>query len=304
MPIPSFQETMLPLLKLISDGGEYRFRGVAESLAGHFELSEEERLEPLSSGTQPKIVNRVGWAATHLSKAHLIERPRRGYLRITEREISVLKECPESINLKFLDRYQEHAEFRNRSGQFNSESTKEAVDVEQEQTPSEEIETAYRRVRDGLAVELLDQIKSCSPEFFEWLVVDLLVRMGYGGTREDAGRAVGKSGDEGIDGIINEDRLGLDVLYIQAKRWEGTVGRPEIQQFAGALQGQKARKGIFITTSSFTKSAIDYARNIESSIVLVDGENLAGLMIDHNVGVTLETSYEIKRIDSDYFNEI
>ena len=294
---------MLPLLTLVADGSEYRFRDVVEDLAKQFELREEERLELLPSGRAPKFANRVGWAATHLSKAGLIERPRRGYLTITKRGLSVIKEAPDSVNLKLLDRYPEHVEFRSKSDGTISESDQKVRQSGEESTPVETIEGAYRALRSSLAEEILPQIKSCSPEFFERLVVDLLVRMGYGGTRAEAGKAVGKSGDEGIDGIINEDRLGLDMIYIQAKRWEATVGRPEIQQFAGALQGQKARKGVFITTSSFSKSAVNFARDIESSVVLIDGDLLAELMIDHDVGVTSEISYEVKRIDSDYFDE-
>ncbi len=205
------------------------------------------------------------------------------------------------MDSSLLDQYTNHgvlSDTDSKAAQGRLEADAEA------RTPSEVIEAAYQMIRDSLAEELLQQIKNCSPEFFERLVVDVLVSMGYGGTRREAGRAIGKSGDEGIDGTINEDRLGLDVIYIQAKRWEGTVSRPHIQQFAGALQGQKARKGVFITTSNFSKGAKDFARNIESSLVLVDGEVLAGHMIDHSVGVTVETSYEIKRIDSDYFEEV
>ena len=303
MSIPDFQTIMLPLLSLVSDGNEYRFRDVVEAMAKQFRLSEEERLELLPSGRAPKFANRVGWATTHLSKAGLIERPRRGYLTITERGLSVIEEAPDSVNLKLLDRYPEHIAFRGKNDNTVSGPAEKDRKLDEESTPVEAIEGAYKALQSSLAGEVLQQIKSCSPEFFERLVVDLLVRMGYGGTRAEAGRAVGKSGDGGIDGIINEDRLGLDVIYIQAKRWEATVGRPEIQQFAGALQGQKARKGVFITTSSFSKAATDYAHNIESSLVLIDGEMLAGLMIDHDVGVTLETSYKVKRIDSDYFDE-
>ena len=181
-----------------------------------------------------------------------------------------------------------------------------SVDLDEstaEQTPEEEIEAAYQRIRNELADEIVQQIMSCSPSFFERLVVDLLVRMGYGGTRKDAGQAVGKSGDGGIDGIIKEDRLGLGVIYLQAKRWEGPVGRPEIQKFVGALQGQRARRGIFITTSSFTREALQYTSMIENKVVLIDGEMLAQLMIDHGVGVSSVASYEIKRVDTDYFAE-
>lgn len=304
MTIPDFQSIMLPLLDFASDGKEHRFRDAVQSLAEQFRLSEEERLKLLPSGRAPKFANRVGWATTHLSKAGVIERPRRGYFIITERGQSLLEESPDFVNLKLLDRYPEHVAFRSKNTDMVGGPAETERQREEGSTPAETIDEAYGVLRDGLAEEVLQQIKGCSPEFFERLVVDLLVKMGYGGTRAEAGRAVGKSGDGGIDGIINEDRLGLDVIYIQAKRWEATVGRPDIQQFAGALQGQKARKGIFITTSGFSKVAAEYARDIESSIILIGGDALAGLMIDHDVGVTLETSYEVKRIDSDYFDEV
>lgn len=304
MTIPDFQAIMLPLLSLVSNGEEYRFRDLVEPISNHFGLSDEEKAESIPSGPQPKITNRVGWAATHLSKAGLTERPRHGYLKITERGLSLLEEGPDRIDLKLLDRYPEHLSFRSgKKDRTSSPPQGHPEPVEETRTPSEIMGDAYRDVRSGLAEEILQQVKSCSPGFFERLVVDLLVSMGYGGTRADAGEVIGRSGDGGIDGTIKEDRLGLDVIYVQAKRWENTVGRPDIQQFAGALQGQKARKGVFITTSGFSKAALDYARDIESSLVLVDGEELAGLMIDHDIGVTVETSFEIKRMDSDYFEE-
>ncbi len=304
MAVPDFQAMMLPLLELVSDGSEYRFRDVIGSVSDRFELSEEDRAETISSGPL-KINNRVGWATTHLSKAGLIERPRHGYLKITERGLALLKENVGSIDLKLLDRYPEHIEFRKGSKKNNSKSAANTTTDVESQTPSEIMDETYKTIRDNLADELLSQVKSCSPGFFEKLVVDVLIAMGYGGTRPDAaGEVIGKSGDGGIDGTIKEDRLGLDVIYVQAKRWENTVQKPHIQQFAGALQGQKARKGVFITTSGFSQGAREYARNIESSLVLVDGIELAGLMIDHNVGVSLANSYEIKRIDSDYFDEV
>lgn len=217
----------------------------------------------------------------------------------------MLAERPASINLKILDRYPEHAEFRSKkSGSDQDANARQVSDEAESRTPSESIADSYNAIRKSLADEILQQLKSCTPEFFERLVVDLLVRMGYGGTRADAGEVLGKSGDGGIDGTIKEDRLGLDTIYIQAKRWQNNVGRPDIQQFAGALQGRKARKGVFITTSGFSRDAAEYAYRIENSIVLVDGDRLAELMIDHDVGVTLDTSYEIKRIDSDYFEEV
>lgn len=232
------------------------------------------------------------------------ERPRYGYLKITGRGLSLLEEKPEKIDLKLLDRYPEHLAFR-KGGRSRAVGPQllSLEPVEEKRTPSEIMDETYVEIRSSLADELLQQIKFCSPAFFERLVVDVLVAMGYGGTREYASEVVGKSGDGGIDGAIKENRLGLDVIYVQAKRWENTIGRPQIQQFAGALQGRKARKGIFKTTSTFSQDAKDYAQDIESSVVLVGGEELAGLMIDHDVGVSPVNAYEIKRLDSDYFGE-
>lgn len=294
---------MLPLLAFASDGEEHRFREAVEYLAKHFGLNKEERLELLPSGRYPTFDNRVGWANTYMKKAGLIEGPRRGYLKITPRGLSVLQEQPRTINAKFLERFQDFVAFREKSGGPIKSQPSSGEQDETEQTPIEVIEASYQTIRTNLATELLQQIKSCSPGFFESLVVEVLVKMGYGGTRKDAGAVLGRSGDEGIDGVINEDRLGLDKIYIQAKRWEGTVSRPEIQKFVGALLGKQARKGIFITTSDFSKQARDYASAIESSVVLVDGELLADFMIDHNVGTSVESLYEVKRIDSDYFDE-
>jgi len=303
MTIPDYQTVMLPLLDFVSDGKEHRVKAAIEALADNFRLSDEEKLELLPSGRQPTFNNRVSWAGTYLKEARLIEKPRRGYLKITDRGLSLLAEKPEMINSKYLERYPEFVTFREKSGKSIQPKAQAVTEREDKQTPVEAIESAYQVIRSSLATELLQQIKACSPEFFERLVVDVLVKMGYGGTRKDAGKAIGKSGDEGIDGIVNEDRLGLDVIYIQAKRWEGTVSRPEIQRFVGALQGQKARKGIFITTSKFSKQAEDYASMIENNVVLIDGGSLANLMIDHDVGTTVVSSYEVKRVDSDYFDE-
>lgn len=312
MAIPDFQTIMLPLLQSVSDGNKHHIQSIISTLVKKFDLSEYDRSELLSSGKEPIFNNRVRWAGFHLNKAQLLSKPQRGYLELTARGSSVLKKNPTKIDLKFLKQYPEYLVFTEASGKTSASNSAGALEGADElsattnetQTPEEAIGSAYQTVRNTLAAELLEQIKSCSPAFFEQLVVDLLVKMGYGGTRADAGEVVGKTGDGGIDGTIKEDRLGLDVIYLQAKRWENTVGRPDIQQFAGALQGQKARKGIFITTSAFSKSAMDYARDIESSIVLVNGRTLAELMVDHDIGVTLETSYEVKRIDSDYFDEV
>ncbi len=304
MTIPDFQTIMLPLLRFASDGNEHRFREAVEDLATHFGLTDSERLELLPSGKYPAFDNRIGWANTYMKKAGLIEGPRRGYLKITDRGQELLRSRPESIDAKFLNRYEEFVEFRSKSGVTPDTKPLISVNEADKQTPLESIEAAYGTIHRSLGTDLIEQIKGCSPGFFEKLVVEVLVAMGYGGTRKDAGRVIGGSGDEGVDGVINEDRLGLDVIYVQAKRWENPVSRPEIQKFVGALLGKKARKGIFITTSGFSKHAREYASSIESSVVLIDGEALANLMIDYNVGTTVESSYEVKRIDSDYFDEV
>jgi len=249
MGIPDYQTIMLPLLKFASDKDEHRFREAVENLSQEFNLSEDERRELLPSGIQPIFDNRVGWASTHLKKACLLVSNRRGYFQITERGLSVLSENPPKIDLKFLKQFPEINEFINPSKKIKDKETEVSID---EQTPEEALENSYQKLRNNTAQELINNVKTCSPEFFEKLVIDLLLNMGYGGSRKDAGEAIGKSGDEGIDGIIKEDKLGLDTIYIQAKRWENTVSRPEIQKFAGALQGQQAKKGVFITTSNFS----------------------------------------------------
>ena len=290
---------MLPLLSLAADGQEHSLRDAIETLAEYFGLNSDELRELLPSGQQPIFHNRVGWARTYLKKAGLLHYPRRAYFQITDRGQAVLAETPATINNEYLKQFPEFRDFQSRS----TATQLPAKPADDKETPEEAIEQAYQTLRDDLASELLQTIMGCSPAFFEKLVVDLLVRMGYGGTRRDAGQAIGGSGDGGIDGIIKEDRLGLDILYVQAKRWEGVVGRPEIQKFAGALQGQRARKGIFITTSSFSREATSYVSYIDSKIILIDGEQLAQLMIDYNVGVAGMAVYELKRMDSDYFLE-
>lgn len=301
MAIPDYQSIMLPLLRFAADGNEHSLREGIEGVAEKFGLTEAERKELLPSGQQPTFDNRVAWARTYLSKGALLDSPRRGYFCITQRGREVLAKNPTVINVKFLEQFPEFIEFRaKRNEPKESAETTEAQNL---QTPGELLESAYQKLREDLSAELLKTVRESSPTFFERIVIDVLVKMGYGGSRKEAGKAVGRSGDEGIDGIINEDRLGLDVIYIQAKRWQAAVGRPEIQKFVGALQGQRANKGIFITTSAFTREAEDYAAKIPSKIVLIDGEQLSQLMIDHNVGVALVTSYETKKIDSDYFIE-
>ncbi len=302
MAIPDYQTVMLPLLQFLSDAKEHSIGEVVDHLAEQFQLSAEEREQLLGSGQQTVIRNRAGWARTYLKKAGLIEATRRGFFQITERGQSALAKNPARIDVKYLEQFSEFVAFRDFRHEQVDEK-REYLQVGVDATPEEALDAAYQRLRIDLESELLEQVKAASPSFFERLVVELLVKMGYGGTLRDAGQAVGRSGDGGIDGIIKEDRLGLDVIYIQAKRWEGTVGRPEIQKFAGALQGHRARKGVFITTSSFSAEATDYVARIDSKIVLIDGPALARYMIDSGVGVSAYRSYEVKKIDSDYFTE-
>lgn len=302
MPIPDYQTVMLPLLQLTADQKEHSMQDATDTLAVQFELSEKEIMQLLPSARKRIFYDRVGWALTYLKKAGAITAPRRGQFEISQRGLDILKDPPDRISVSFLERFAEFVEFRTRKSDADTDEVTQVSD-QGIQTPEEAIEVAYQNLRQNLADEILRTIKSCSPAFFERLVIDLLVTMGYGGTRTDAGKAIGKSGDDGIDGIINEDRLGLDVIYIQAKKWENSVGRPEIQKFAGALQGQRAKKGIFITTSTFTKDAQDFAARIDSKITLVDGASICQLMIDYGVGVNPIATFELKRLDSDYFFE-
>ena len=301
--IPDYQSIMLPLLEFISDGKEYKMRYVTDELAVKFGVTEEEQKELLPSGVAPVFYNRTAWAKTYLKKAGLIDSPKQGIVVISKRGLDVLKKKPSSINVKFLKQFSEFVEFQ--TSKREDESETETNDEQSTQTPEESLETAYQKIRKSLASELINKVVELSPAFFEKLVVELLVKMGYGGSIKDAGKAMGKSGDEGIDGTIKEDKLGLDIIYIQAKRWKpgNVVGRPELQKFVGALAGQGAKKGIFITTSNFTKEAIEYTPRNETKIVLIDGHQLAQLMIDYNLGCTPQQTYEVKKIDSDYFGE-
>lgn len=298
MPIPDYQSLMLPLLRRLVDGEAHNLRDLITQLAEEFALTAEERKELLPSGQQSVFDNRVSWARTYMKKAGLLESPRRGWIRITPRGRAVLKEEPEHIDVGLLERFEEFRAFR---AQSKTATPKEPGG--DEQSPEETLARAYEAQKQNILVELLDQVKSASPAFFERLVVELLVRMGYGGSFQEAARAIGRSGDEGIDGIIKEDRLGLDAIYVQAKRWEQAVGRPEIQRFAGALQGHRARKGVFLTTATFSKDAIEYVQRIDSKIVLIDGKQLAELMFEYDVGVSTVGTYPVKKVDSDFFLE-
>ena len=300
MSIPDYQSILLPILKYAGDRKEHTLRDGMEAMAGEFTLSPEERRELLPSGHQPIFTNRVGWARTYLYKAGLLSTPCRGAFLITEQGLAVLGKKPKAIDVAFLEQFPAFVEFKTLRKPKDEAKTMEGTAGG---TPEEVLEGAFQSLNAGLAGDLLAQIKNGSPGMFERTVVELLVKMGYGGSLKDAGKAVGQSGDEGIDGIIKEDHLGLDVIYVQAKRGENPVGRPEIQKFAGALQGKRARKGIFVTTSTFTADAHDYAERIESKIVLIDGLHLAHLMIEHGIGVSPVATYAVKRIDSDYFSE-
>jgi restriction system protein len=295
---------MLPLLKKLVDGREHRLSELIDGLGAEFGLNEEERSKLLPSGTQKVFTNRIGWARTYLKKSGLLITPARGLSQITERGRVTLSQRPERIDVKFLERFPEFVAFR--VGNAGSERGLEPVTPTalplSPRTPFEILEDAYSQIRSALANEILETLHKVDPSQFEQIVVDLLVGMGYGGSRIDAGKAIGKSGDEGIDGIIKEDRLGLDVIYVQAKRWGQVIGRPDVQKFAGALAGKHAAKGILITTSSFTTEALNYASALAIKMVLLDGQALTNLMIDHNIGVTTENSYEVKRVNTDYFD--
>ena len=305
MSIPDFQTLMRPLLELHRDQCEHVNRDLVNALAGQFSLTEDERREMLPSGRAKMFDNRVGWAKTYIANAGLIEAPRRGISVITEQGMVLLSEHNGPINLKVLNQLNGNKAHRDRKRASTAEAgAPEEVVSESAETPEEAFENAYLQIRADVERKIIQKILANPPDFLERVIIDLVVKMGYGGNRKDAGEAIGRSGDEGIDGIIKEDPLGLDIIYLQAKRYEGTVGRPDIQKFAGALQGQRAKKGIFITTSSYSKEARDFASKIDTKIILIDGPMLARLMFDHGVGVSVNTVYEAKRIDTDYFDDV
>ncbi len=303
MTIPDYQSLMLPILEFSSDGQEHSLREVREAMAVQFELNSGEIKQLLPSGRQPVFSNRVAWAKTYLQQAGLLSSTRRGFFIITDQGKETVLSGPAEISSKYLERFESFLEFRKRSGKAKDQKPISDLANEDPSTPEEQLENAFQRLRDELETDLLDRVLSSSPAFFERLVLDLLLRMGYGGSRRDAALALGRSGDQGIDGVINEDRLGLDVIYIQAKRWEGTVGRPEIQKFVGSLHGQHARKGVFVTTGRFSKEAREYVTHIDPKVVLIDGERLAGLMIDFDLGVSTVESFALKKTDTDYFDD-
>ena len=304
MTIPDFESCMLPLLRAVQDGNEWTMKDVTSRLCDEFDLSSDEREEMLPSGKVRVIVNRVGWAKSYIKEAGLVAPIRRGVIRITDEGKSVLDENPDQIDMNYLLRFPSYVAWRDRRKTTSpSASTPEVVPATAS-TPDDLIVQAYEELHDALAEELLQQVKDMSDKFFERLVVELLVAMGYGGSIDDAGKAVGKSGDGGIDGVIKEDKLGLDAIVIQAKRWTtNSVGRPDIQSFAGSMEAYRANKGVFITTSTFSQPAIEYVKQIQRKIVLIDGEALANLMIDHDIGVSGYRSLDLKRLDMDFFQE-
>ncbi|EPB8176387.1 TPA: restriction endonuclease [Clostridium perfringens] len=305
MAIPTYEQIMLPLLELLKDENTYNNKECVEKLSENLNLTEEEVRELLPSGRKRVFYNRVNWAKTYLKRAGLVEAPRRGEVKITQLGLELLQENPIEIRSRDLLRYSSFNDFINTANNRNENNNENRETLINERTPFEEISISFEELKNSLADEILEKLKSCSFEFFEKSVIELLIKMGYGGSREEAGRATRRTGDEGIDGIINEDRLGLDSIYIQAKRWRDTVvGRPEIQKFSGALDTPGANKGVFITTSKFSREAKEYVENINTKkIILIDGIQLAQYMIDFNVGVSTEIVYEVKRIDSDYFIE-
>ncbi len=309
MPIPEYNAIKAPALQLFSDGKARRITEVYDVLAKQLNLSQEELEEMLPSGTQSRWHNRANWACYELFRAGLMDLPKRGTYVITDIGRKVAEEKPAYIDRDYLLKFPAFAKFlepKNKKNDAIGESKSSATQVDdgKSKTPQEVIETAYRALQAELKSELLGMVKKMDPFRFEQLVLDLLLAMGYGGSRAEAAKVTKASNDEGIDGVINEDRLGLDVIYVQAKRWQDAVGRKEIQSFVGALAGQQANKGIFITTSEFSRNAVDYAKSISQKVILIDGDRLADLMMEHNIGIAKSHAYELKRIDSDYFEEL
>lgn len=304
MSTPKYNELMLPLLQFASDGKVHHIRKASEAIADYLQLTDEQLNELVASGKKTKYYDRLHWAKTYLSKAGLLESVGRGLFKITQRGYDLLNTNPQEINSKLLSQYEEFVEFQTPS---MSNSDLEILGTEEDtQTPEEEIQIIHKKLRKSLSDELLETVLAVSPHFFERLVVDLLLAMGYGSSL-DSGEHLGQSNDGGVDGVIREDKLGLDTIYVQAKRYarDNSVGRPAIQAFVGSLMGFGASKGVFITTSSFSHHAIDYSKSINNmKIILIDGEQLATLMIEHNVGVSVQKIYEIKQLDENYFPDV
>ena len=299
MSIPKHKEMYLPFLEFLSDGQAHPIAEIIRHLAQKMGVTEEERKEMLPSGVTTTFGSRVGWTRTYLGKAGLLETVKRGVLVISAEGKRVLAANPPAIDDEYLMRYEGFREFKTPVN-----ATSIASPMTSDVTPQDELEDAFQKINSALVSDLLSEIMRQTPEFFEGLVVQLLVKMGYGGSLSDAGKIMGKTGDEGIDGVVREDKLGFDLIYIQAKRWDlgNSIGRPEIQKFVGALAGAGASKGLFITTANFSKEAYVYAEKQHTTkVVLVDGKTLANLMIEYNLGVSTKITYELKRVDIDFF---
>lgn len=299
MAVPDFQSFFKPLLEIAADGNIHSVKEARNVIATQFKMTEEDMSDMLPSGIQSKFDNRVAWAKSYFIQAKVLESPKRGCFVITQRGLELLQQKHDRIDIKVLSQYPEFVQFH--AG--NKKEKDDKPEIASSATPEEILQISYQQIRKDLSAELLIKIKENSPKFFENLVVDLMVSLGYGGSKKDAGKAIGQVGDEGLDGIIKEDMLGLDAIYLQAKRWEGTVGRPEIQKFVGALSGKKAKKGVFITTGKFSDDAKSYPDRIDHRVILIDGDDLVNYMIDFNIGVSTTAKFEIKKIDTDYFNE-
>lgn len=303
MAVPDFQSFFRPLLEYLSDGKERTMLEARNALAGSMGISEADLKELLPSGIQTKFDNRVAWAKSYLKQAGAIEAPKRGKFRISDRGKKLIKDHEGRIEIKVLNQFPEFLEFHSSKGRVKTQADSQE-ETSSQQTPEETLQGAYESIRESLAAEILDRISKNSPAFFENLVVDLMMSLGYGGSRAEAGKAIGQSGDEGIDGIINEDKLGLDVIYLQAKRWvSAPVGRPDVQKFVGALHGKRAKKGVFITIGKFTEDAKRYVETIDPKVILIDGISLANLMIENGLGVSTKVRYDLKKMDGDYFDE-
>ncbi|MFA6301695.1 MAG: restriction endonuclease [Legionella sp.] len=301
MAIPNYQTFMLPVLKSVNGNEPLKYSTLIELVTNQFNFSPDEKKELIPSSKMTVLKNRIGWAKSYLKQAGLLFYPQRGFVSLTPLGNNVLAKSPETIDTNYLKQFPDFLAFLDRNSSSNKPlNTNEDL---QNATPDELMEQTYSTLKSKILDELIDTIKTCSPQFFEQLVVDVILSMGYGGSRREAGKAIGQTGDAGIDGVINEDRLGLDVIYLQAKRWEAVVGRPEIQKFVGALQGKRAKKGVFITTSGFTKGAKEFVEHIDCKIVLLSGVQLAELMWEYNIGLHQSATYEIKSLDQDYFNE-
>jgi len=301
--IPDFQSLMLPLIEALADGQERTVRQLTDLLADRFGLTEVERDQLLPSGQQGIFSNRVAWSKTHLKYAGLLENPTRGRVRISELGRKVLADKPQQINIKFLKRFPAYCEFTGKTETKPEEMVPEVAAFEDRRTPLELIDAAYQSLALATSEEMLSRLRTSSPAFFEGIVVKLLVAMGYGGVAGQ-GTVTGRSGDGGIDGVISQDKLGLDVVCIQAKRWEGTVGRPIIQGFVGSMDYIRAKKGVIMTTSSFTKDGLDFVDRIEGKkVVLIDGVRLVDLMIEHDLGVTTTKIYTLREVSNDFFDE-